>query len=106
LEVFLPKSYAASNHNIPEAARRILNTLNYYDLELVMDSVEKHRPSHHFKTFRSGDAAISIASSAVGKPITVTISTMLRDGTNEELLFHYDPVKHILLSAMQTEEVL
>lgn len=102
----MARSYAASNHNIPEAARRILAALHYYDLEPVEDgapAAKGSRPSALFKTFRCDDVEISIASAATGKPITVTITRTLEDGTREEMLFHYDPLQKILLSAMQSE---
>lgn len=101
----LTKNYAASNHNIPEAARRILAALHYYELEPV-DAGPADKgfgPSPRFRTFRSGDVEISIAAAAQNKPITVTIAKVLPDGIREEMLFHFDPVQKILLSAMQTE---
>lgn len=102
----MAKHYSASNYNIPEAARKILGALNYYDLEPIVDRLAEEKglkPSFQFKSFKSGDVEISIATAAHGKPITVTIIKSLDDGTREEMLFHYDPLKQVLLSAMQTE---
>ncbi len=104
------KHFAASNHNIPEAARKILSALHYVDLNLVTTSVlnDESRPdkrgappSPRFCTYECNDAMISIASSARDKPVTVTIAKTFENGTSEELLFHFDPVRKTLLTARQ-----
>lgn len=104
------KYFGASNHNIPEAARKILSALNYYDLNLVTTSLPATRgsakapPSERFATYECNDAMISIASSAKDKPITVTIAKTDKNGVSEDMLFHFDPVKKILLTARQVED--
>lgn len=103
------KINAPSNHNIPEAALKILGALHYYDLtpmrieEQVREKLAA-RPSERFSMYECNGAMISIASSAVGSPITVTIAKALTDGRSEEILFHYDPVKKSLLTARQMED--
>lgn len=103
--------FAASNHNIPEAAFKILRALNYIDLNLVTvgvpDGESRNQSSAHagpsglFSTYRCNDAMISIAASARDKPVTVTIVKTHDDGSSEDILFHFDPVKKILLTARQ-----
>ncbi len=109
------KYFGASNHNIPEAARKILAAMNYFDLSLVTAPVPSHgganhgaskKPSERFSTYQCNDAMISIASSAKDKPITVTIAKTDKNGISEDILFHFDPVKKMLLTARQTEDPL
>lgn len=105
------KHFGASNHNIPEAARKILAAMNYFDLNLVTASVPatsgtSKRPSERFSTYQCNDAMISIASSAKDKPVTVTIAKTHQNGISEDILFHFDPVKKMLLTARQTEDPL
>ena len=105
------KHFAASNHNIPEAARKILSALHYVDLNLVTLSLEENEspirqgrslaPSPRFATYQCNDAMISIASSAKDKPVTVTIAKTHENGMSEELLFHFDPIRKTLLTARQ-----
>lgn len=105
------KHFAASNHNIPEAARKILSALHYVDLSLVTLSVDGDEspvkrgraapPSPRFATYQCNDAMISIASSAKDKPVTVTIAKTHENGVSEELLFHFDPIRKTLLTARQ-----
>lgn len=110
------KHFAASNHNIPEAALKILRALHYVDLNLVTTSVVSDEspskrgrnaaPSPRFSTYECNDAMISIASSAKDKPITVTIAKTFDNGTSEELLFHFDPMQKTLLTARQTGDAI
>ncbi len=109
------KHFAASNHNIPEAARKILSALHYVDLNLVTLSLDEDEspsqslgrrgrtlaPSPRFATYQCNDAMISIASSAKDKPVTVTIAKTHENGMLEELLFHFDPIRKTLLTARQ-----
>jgi hypothetical protein len=106
------KKFAASNHNIPEVALKILGALNYFDLNLLTtnaltnQTVQRAKPSSLFSTYQCKDAMISIASSAKDKPVTVTIAKAHDNGVTEDILFHFDPIKKILLTARQMDDGL
>jgi hypothetical protein len=104
------KNFAASNHNIPEVALKILGALNYFELNLLTttamssQAVQRAKPSNLFSTYQCKDAMISIASSTKDKPVTVTIVKALDHGMTEDILFHFDPIKKILLTARQLDD--